>query len=59
MIMPRYGINLEQYFLNQKHKFSQISIFSLGIRLIKIFEVIHSAGYVYNDLKLDNIMTGY
>jgi len=27
--------------------------------LIKIFESVHSAGFVYNDLKLDNIMIGY
>ena len=37
-------------------KFSKESILSLGIQLINILEQIHSAGYVYNDLKLDNLM---
>jgi serine/threonine protein kinase len=26
--------------------------------LIDIFEQVHSAGYTYNDLKLDNILVG-
>lgn len=32
---------------------------SLGIQLINILESIHQAGYVYNDLKLDNLMLDY
>ena len=33
-------------------------ILTLGLRLLRIFEKIHEAGYAFNDLKLDNIMVG-
>ena len=39
-------------------KFSHKTIYQLGIRLIDIFERIHDAGLIYNDLKLDNILVG-
>ena len=59
MITPRYGINLEQYFFTQNCQLSIISIYSLGIVLIDSLKIFHDAGYVYNDVKLDNIMTGF
>ena len=31
-------------------------MYSLGISLLNGLEKIHNAGYVYNDLKLDNLM---
>jgi len=30
----------------------------LGKKLLKLLEIIHIAGYTYNDLKLDNILFG-
>jgi serine/threonine protein kinase len=57
--MPRYGKTLEKYFEQQGRNLSRASILSLGIRLIDIFEQVHSAGYTYNDLKLDNLLIGF
>lgn len=54
--MPCYGKNFQDYFQSCNYKLQPISIYSLGIHLIDILEKIHRAGYVYNDLKLDNIM---
>ena len=54
IIMPSLFVNLDTLFL-YKH-FSQKSIYSLAIQLLNIFEQIHEAGFVYNDLKLDNLM---
>ena len=34
-------------------------VYDLGIQLLDIFEQIHSAGYVYNDLKLNNLMFNF
>ena len=31
-------------------------MYSFGIQLINILEKIHRAGFVYNDLKLDNLL---
>lgn len=35
------------------------SILELGFRLIDMLEIVHSTGYVFNDLKLDTIHLGY
>ena len=59
MINPRFGTNLETYYFSQNCHLSRISIYSLGIEVISKLRIVHSAGYVYNDVKLDNIMTGF
>lgn len=59
LIMPRYGHNLDTWFEKMKFKISVETILDLAQRLLTIIEGIHSAGYAYNDLKLDNIMVGY
>ena len=56
LIMPRYGINLFKLFNLRKGKFTNESIYSLGLQLLDILEQIHRAGHVFNDLKLDNMM---
>jgi serine/threonine protein kinase len=59
MIMPRYGNNLENYFASQSCRLSKISVASLGLSVLNCLEKVHKAGFVYNDLKLDNIMVGF
>ena len=59
MIMPRYSHNLDTWFDKMKFKFSNETILDLAQRLLSVFQEIHSVGYAYNDLKLDNIMVGY
>ena len=56
MIMPRLGINLEQYFESLNYKLPEISIYSLAIKMITLLECVHKIGLVFNDLKLDNLM---
>ena len=57
-VMQKFGRNLDSYFNQANMKFSHKTIYQLGIRLIDIFERIHDAGLIYNDLKLDNILVG-
>lgn len=38
--------------------FSDKTICQIGIAIVKNLEQAHSAGYIYNDLKLDNILVG-
>jgi len=33
-------------------------VYQIGIRLIDILSKVHDAGYIYNDLKLENILVG-
>lgn len=56
MIMPRYGSTLYDIFEARRGVFTNESIYSLGIQLLNMLEQIHTAGYVFNDLKLDNLM---
>lgn len=56
MVMPKYGMTLHDLFQARKGQFSGASIYSLGIQLLNIFEQIHTAGFVFNDLKLDNLL---
>ena len=56
LVMPMYGLCLQDVFESRKGQFTHESICSLGVQLINIFERIHDAGYVFNDLKLDNLM---
>lgn len=59
VIMPRYGSNLETYFEKMQHKMSKETILDVGLAMITTLESTHKAGYVFNDLKLDNLMVGY
>ena len=59
IIMPRYGYNLDYWFEKLKFNISTVTTLDIGLRLLRFFEKIHEAGYVYNDLKLDNILIGY
>jgi vaccinia related kinase len=56
--MPKYGKNLEHIFEQHNHTFCQKTIIELGLKLLDIIEMIHNAGYTYNDMKLDNILVG-
>jgi serine/threonine protein kinase len=54
-VMPKYDINLRD-FLKLSEKVDTDMIFDMGCQLLDAFEALHEAGYVYNDLKPENIM---
>lgn len=56
MVMTRQGIDLCSLFRKRKAVFTAEQIYSLGIQIVNIMEQIHDAGYVFNDLKLDNLV---
>jgi len=56
IIMPRYGSNLADFFVDQGYELSPASVLDLGCRVVEQLRAVHRAGYVYNDLKPDNIM---
>ena len=59
VVMPRLGMNLLHLFKTRDVSFTEESIFSLGIQLLNILEKVHSAGFVFNDLKLDNLLLDF
>lgn len=36
-----------------------VSIYDLGLKLLDLLEVVHGAGYVYNDLSLENVVLDF
>lgn len=42
----------------QNEPFSVRSVLKMGISLLNSLSLIHDAGYIYNDLKLDNLVVG-
>ena len=57
-IMPRYGLNLQQILDKCEAKLPEASIYQIGLSLLNTLELIHNSGFVYNDLKPDNILIG-
>lgn len=57
--MPKYGMNLENLFLSMNKRMPIESIIDIGVKVLESLEKIHRAGFIYGDLKLDNILFGY
>ena len=56
--MERLGQTLHSHLKQRGKPFTLKTVCQVGIRLIELFEMLHSTGKVYNDLKLDNILVG-
>ena len=41
------------------YRFTKQQAYGLGIQILNILEKIHGAGYVFNDLKLDNLLLDF
>ena len=52
--MNRFGETLDDY----EGKLDHEKIIGIGIQMLGILEKFHKIGYVYNDLKGDNICIG-
>ena len=59
VIMPRYGFNLDLYCGKLEYKLSNESILDIGKAVLFNLEATHKAGYVYNDLKQDNLLLDF
>ena len=56
MVMPRLSFNLHQVFLAQQGQFSMRMVCDVALQVVDMLQIIHRSGYVFNDLKLDNLM---
>lgn len=56
LVMPRYGSDLQNLYSNLKDAVSVECVLKIGRALLDQLRMIHEAGYVHNDLKLDNVV---
>ena len=49
---------MEKYLFEKNEPFTEKTVLQIGIQLIDQLKMIHETGYVYNDMKLDNIVVG-
>lgn len=57
--MPYYGeYNLTQYLNKNGYFIHEVDVLKLGLKIFDALRLVHKAGYVYSDLKEDNIMMG-
>ena len=56
--MDKFGDSFRHIHTKFNSKFSLKTTVQIGIQLIKIMQQIHEYGFVFNDLKPDNILLG-
>ena len=52
------GKTLEYYFNSCQGSFSEKTSIQIGLQLLEKIEAVHECGYLFNDLKPDNILVG-
>lgn len=58
LIMDKFGDSLREIVDLFSNKFTVQTVLQIGLQLVSILESIHDLGFVYNDLKPDNILVG-
>ena len=56
--MEPLGQTLEHYLNKRRKAFTFKTVCQIGINMVHLFEHLHNIGYIYNDLKLENILVG-
>ena len=49
---------MENVLFQRNEPFTEKTVLQIGILLLDSFRVIHEAGFIYKDLKLDNVLIG-
>ena len=58
IVMERLGDSLNKFIKFFENKLSLTTIVHIAMQLVMCLKKIHEYGYVYNDLKPDNILVG-
>lgn len=58
VIMPRYGISLEKH-IEQYGFPNNLESLKVCLSVLEQLETVHRAGYIYNDLKPDNLLLNF
>eukprot|EP00347_Sterkiella_histriomuscorum_P024208 403331935 len=59
IVMPKYDLDLERLFIQNKRKFKLETIVTIGLQVLERLEIMHNCGLVHNDLKPQNMMAVY
>lgn len=58
-MVPNSGIAMSHFArLNKQNGLQLKEVFMIGQRLLNVIEILHRAGYIYNDLSFENISLG-
>jgi len=58
IIQDKLGKTLEDYLFERNEAFTEKTTLQVGIQLLDSIKLIHQSGFLYNDLKLNNICVG-
>lgn len=58
LIQDKCGRTIEDILYSRNDAFSQKTVFQIGIQVLDSLKLAHNAGFLYNDLKLNNIVVG-
>ena len=58
IVMQRLGKSMQSFIKKYNKKLSLKTIIHISIQLINRLQAVHDLGFVYNDLKPDNILVG-
>lgn len=58
-IIPQYDYSLEHFMQDSEFCPSVSEILEVGIQMVKSLKILHSVGYVHNDIKPGNVMINH
>lgn len=57
-VQQKFGKTLEDYLYTRNHPFTEKTTIQLGLQMFDRIKEVHEAGYLYCDLKLNNVLIG-
>ena len=58
IVQQKFGKTLEYYLQKRQNAFSEKTTVQVGLQLLEKLQAVHEEGYIFNDLKPNNILVG-
>lgn len=59
LTMELLGKNLDEIFIEHTKKFNLSTVLKLGLEIITLLEIVHTAGFIHRDIKPNNFLIGH